>query len=583
MNILNLIIFIVLAWNVIASLVFKRSNVLYCGLVGFSGVNNANVDKLKQLLLANILRGDKGTGFYDGTGIHKNNSNAVEFLSKTPIAQTKLFIGHTRQPTTGFAATVANCHPFEYNDTITVHNGTLESLWTLAQTYNIKAADYDTDSQLLAQCLSLDNGFDVLSRLNGTASIIFHKKDTPDILYCFRKDDKRPLFRGYIDNDMYLSSIKESLELIGCFKIKEFKTMVLYKIQNGKIIESKIRKQLVQPATTTTVTRGTSGNFSGYSISGFAINDVVCYGDSITKKQPLELYCVKSNCNDTIILHPITKFDIPLDKEQVKVHMDTKVYRYVQDTAAACGKLKKVNINSSITYRKNDVAVLLINATQEFKDTAGNKSVIECKRGELCLCLSDVDADGLIYIMFLNSHGLTAMHAPAYWLGYYSLTYAEKNELFNALSINMHAKTASLCANKQYDSHAKLPVEAQSIITEIEQAETVDTAEENETDEGTWLSDDDLILDEVLAQEEFFTCIFDLSGKNCGDMIREYRKLLVRFMDVVEGVSPILKEADKDQAFKIKVALASMKAEFHNMHHALKDLSEDIVLYLDSK
>jgi hypothetical protein len=217
----------------------KKSNILACGMCGYSGKDDFNADKIKQLLLSNISRGMHSTGIYNNGVIEKDSVNAIEFLAKNEIIPSTLFMGHDRHATVGGKSDSKNAHPFQYGTIIGQHNGTLTNHWELARGHNKTMADYDVDSQVLIHELSLDKDrFTGLQKFEGAAALIWHNTDYPNRLYCFR-NSARPLYRGSINENMYISSIEESLMLIGCSTIREFKEGYVYPIENGKILPVK--------------------------------------------------------------------------------------------------------------------------------------------------------------------------------------------------------------------------------------------------------------------------------------------------------------------------------------------------------
>lgn len=215
-----------------------------CGIIAYSGNDNFLIDKITNLLLYNTTRGTDGSGWYNDGKITKGKDDVFDLLKKniTNIKKEKIFIGHTRNATSG-GKNDNNSHPFEYGSIIGVHNGSSKMLlYQLCQQYSLQFKDIDVDSQVLIQQLSLNNGYKILKEWDGPIAVVFVNKTTPDILYCFRNHE-RPLFRGKIGNNVYISSLEESLSIIGCEKIKEFKQDFLYKIKDGKIIDTKLYKK----------------------------------------------------------------------------------------------------------------------------------------------------------------------------------------------------------------------------------------------------------------------------------------------------------------------------------------------------
>lgn len=243
---------ILLIFALLAFILKRPSGVLACGIVGFSGKTSYNLDKIKFLMLWNsVERGRDATGiFTPETGIIKLAEPASKFFRSKDILKLKedsTIIAHVRAKTVG-NNTVNNTHPFNYGETVLVHNGTLDNYMGqtgLAAKYDIKYADYDVDSQILAIAINKafekkeeDLNLDILSEYQGAAALLFYNKST-DLLYAYH-DSKRPLFRGWDkDGNMYISSIQEALESVDVFSIESFAENTVFAIKNGEVVSEK--------------------------------------------------------------------------------------------------------------------------------------------------------------------------------------------------------------------------------------------------------------------------------------------------------------------------------------------------------
>lgn len=215
-----------------------------CGIVGFSGVNPANVDKLNFLMYYNsVERGKDSTGYYTPeTGVKKDAVACLDFLKKNKLPSSNLFIGHVRWKTIG-ANLTKNAHPFEYDNVVLLHNGTLENHMSMLVKHGFNWKDFDVDSQVLAKLIDENlksddyddkTRFKTLSEFDGAAALLWIDKTNPNKLYVFR-NNARPLYCGYIGEEMYISSIEESLKIIGCDKSLIFDQGHLYTVENGAI------------------------------------------------------------------------------------------------------------------------------------------------------------------------------------------------------------------------------------------------------------------------------------------------------------------------------------------------------------
>lgn len=209
-----------------------------CGLTGFSGKKPYNKDLIKSLMLWNSLeRGKDSTGIYTPkNGLVKTTDEAYKFLMDNSFKDDKMFIGHVRASTVG-SKSVKNAHPFLENGVVLAHNGTLKNHWALCHKYGLSMQDYDVDSHVIDAILGKEQNFNVLKDIEGAAALLITNQKTPEFLYVFRNGE-RPLFRGVLDKDMYISSIKESLEYIGCANVIEFKENTVYTIKDGGIIST---------------------------------------------------------------------------------------------------------------------------------------------------------------------------------------------------------------------------------------------------------------------------------------------------------------------------------------------------------
>lgn len=228
--------------------------VLGCGIVGFSGDNNYNLDKIKGLMIWNsVERGKDATGMFSPlTGIIKSAEPAGKFFIEKEIDKLKpdtTLICHVRAKTIG-VNTAENAHPFTYGDIVLVHNGTLTNysgLNGLAAKYGWEYKDYNVDSQILAYGVSKafekegELNVSILSEYEGAAALLFYNKKT-DTLYAYR-DKLRPLYYGYdVMGEMYISSIKEALLAFDVYVVDEFTPHTLYEIRNGTIESQKVYK-----------------------------------------------------------------------------------------------------------------------------------------------------------------------------------------------------------------------------------------------------------------------------------------------------------------------------------------------------
>lgn len=238
MTIINILLSVSI-WNLLVSILNpNKTNILYCGIVGFSGKGVFDKQKINQLMIWNsFVRGEDATGIYSPkNGLKKDIKKACDFLTSNTIEEDNLLIAHVRAKTVGINI-AKNAHPFNEGNVILAHNGTLKNHYQLLRKYNLDYNSYDVDSHIMTAIIDLQSNFKVLTEIEGAAAVLITNKLNPNLLYAYRNSE-RPLFKGNIDGDIYISSIKESLELIGCLNIKEFKENTVYTIKDGSILST---------------------------------------------------------------------------------------------------------------------------------------------------------------------------------------------------------------------------------------------------------------------------------------------------------------------------------------------------------
>lgn len=223
-----------------------------CGIIGFSSKSNFDKKNIKLLFTYNTLeRGQDSIGMYSPlNGLYKKAGKPVELIPKMDIKEDNYFIGHVRSSTVG-AKTDKNAHPFQFEELIGVMNGTTTNHWPLVRKYKLNSSDYDVDSEAIFAIIQKNQSFTVLGELSGGCAVIIADTRKPNVMFVYRNSE-RPLFYGFISNSenagdksMYISSIKESLEIIDCEEIEEFAVNTIHIIIEGKIMEKHILKQEV--------------------------------------------------------------------------------------------------------------------------------------------------------------------------------------------------------------------------------------------------------------------------------------------------------------------------------------------------
>lgn len=241
-----------------------KSNILCCGLFGFSLKEDANLEaamvKLKILGIYNLVRGRDSCGVYvnneliKGTGPQKNFDDFIEdVILPIPKVENRIVIGHTRSSTRGVNS-LENTHPFLINDRLIFsHNGTISNIDELCRKYELDPKDYEVDSQALGTLLD-NEGSSVLKEYKGFAALAYTYPKEENTLYLYHgasKDyeyspikEERPLF--FIENSqgIFYSSLVDSLLAIRDSEedfVYELPVNIIHQIIDGKFTSSVIK------------------------------------------------------------------------------------------------------------------------------------------------------------------------------------------------------------------------------------------------------------------------------------------------------------------------------------------------------
>lgn len=286
---------------------YKPSNMLACGLFGYSGSKPPNMANIKILGMYNVSRGQDSCGIYiDGTVTRKadaKNSNFIDFTEnfkfKVPEKDMTI-IAHTRKASSG-KIDEKSSHPYSYFvdnnlSNVFVHNGTVWNWRNLLKKHfkKKKPDDFLTDSQAIGYMLA--NGrTKILKEYDGAITCLMHDVKKPNHLWvwkgCTEEGNEcvgdRPLFYLQVDGGMYISSIRSSLESINDSDevVTSFPTNTIIEIQDGVIInETKIDRPIEKKWSTqwTSPSKNTSNNSaSNCKVSGTTNDSTSFTSDSI--------------------------------------------------------------------------------------------------------------------------------------------------------------------------------------------------------------------------------------------------------------------------------------------------------------
>lgn len=157
---------------------------------------------------------------------------------------------HTRRGSAGLAKTKENAHPFEVENIIFTHNGTIDDKHNWAKNHGFDWSKWDSDTKLLASILQI-SGVEAFIDYTGTAACAwFDKSDSS--LYLWKGAhrlypdsevlEERPLYYFVEDDGVYYCSIKDSLFLIGGTddNVKTVPNNTLLQFTNGELVNETV-------------------------------------------------------------------------------------------------------------------------------------------------------------------------------------------------------------------------------------------------------------------------------------------------------------------------------------------------------
>lgn len=189
-----------------------------CGLVGMAGdIAKADKDAFRMLLHLDIIRGPHSTGVASvkmngDWDLAKKKGNAWDLFDSKEFntlitGVSYALIGHNRYATKGKVNNI-NAHPFEFEDVVGAHNGTIRGQHRLPD-----HTRFEVDSENIFYSIQRDGLEETLSKLDGAYALTYWDKRTEEMVLV--RNNERSLFYCFsaCRNTIYWASEKWMLSV----------------------------------------------------------------------------------------------------------------------------------------------------------------------------------------------------------------------------------------------------------------------------------------------------------------------------------------------------------------------------------
>lgn len=181
-----------------------------CGLVGMAGdLEYRDEAVMKKLLILDAIRGEHSTGF---AAVRKQSRefhvakvagtpydlfDNKKFDSALTAHSSNCFIGHNRFATRG-AINAYNAHPFEHDDIVGAHNGTLDYYRSLEDLEKKIDEKNSVDSRSLIIAISKLGVEESISTISGAWALTYYNRKNNSINML--RNSQRPLWVAYSED-----------------------------------------------------------------------------------------------------------------------------------------------------------------------------------------------------------------------------------------------------------------------------------------------------------------------------------------------------------------------------------------------